>query len=66
MLRDATVNEYGNATSTSHAVKKIMPTKRTTFVEWRFKEKVIATKMEVIKRGKVISTTYQVDADFLS
>lgn len=61
---EATLGEYNRATSTAGADKRHLPGKRVSTVEWTLRGKQIAFKMEMLKRGKVVSTTYMVDPEY--
>jgi hypothetical protein len=65
-MREGTLDEYNNCTSTPHAIKRIMPSKRTMTVEWKVMGVTVAEKTEILKRGKVISTFYSINPDYLT
>jgi hypothetical protein len=64
-MREATREEYNRATSTPNAVKRHMPGKRCSTVDWSVCGKPVASKTEIITRGKVSSVSYQVNPEFL-
>lgn len=64
-MREATAAEYNRATSTPHATKRHFPGNRVSSVEWSVCGKPVASKTEVLKRGKVVSVTYSVNPEFL-
>lgn len=66
MLRQGTLAEYNNCTASTHAVKRVMPSKRSTTVEWKVKGVTVAEKTEILKRGKVVSTDYSINPDYLT
>jgi len=63
-MREATVNEYtlvcSRASERQHASGS-----RYYEVTWKCRGIVIATKHESIKRGKIVSTIYAVNPDYL-
>ena len=65
-MRQGTLVEYNNCTASTHSVKRVMTTKRTTTVEWKVKGVVVAEKTEILKRGKVVSTDYFINPDYLT
>lgn len=65
-MREATVSEYGRVTMTPHAEKRIMHAKRSTTVIWTYKSHEIASKTELLTRGKVTQTMYSINPDFLN
>lgn len=66
MLRQGTLAEYNNCTASTHSTKRVMPTKRTTTVEWKVMGITVAEKTEILKRGKVVSTDYFINPDYLT
>ena len=64
-MRNATVKQYNQATSTSGADRRIMVGPRYTTVIWTYYGREIASKTETLKRGKVSNVIYSVDPDFL-
>lgn len=64
-MREATLAEYLKATSTPNAVKRHMPGKRCSTVDWSVCGTPVASKTEITTRGKVSSVVYQVNPEFL-
>lgn len=61
----ASVSEYGRASSTPLATKRIMDTSRIQTVEWDYCGRPIAACVKRLKRGKCVEVTYYVDPAFL-
>ena len=64
-MRTATVREYNQVTVTPHASKRFIPGSRVQSIEWTFKGIPIASKTEMLTRGKVTSTEYQINEAYL-
>lgn len=68
-MREATAAEYGQATATPHAAKRIMEGTRCQDVEWTHCGRPLAWKTTVWKTkrktGTPASVTYQVNPAFL-
>lgn len=65
-MRTATVQEYNNVTATPHVTKRHFPGKRVSSIEWKLMGKTIARKTETLKRGRVTSTEYEVDPEYIT
>lgn len=63
-MRTATAKEYAQACARA-GQKRQMHTRRTTDVYWSDRGTEVCSKHEVLTRGKVTSTTYMVNPDYL-
>lgn len=63
-MREATVNEYTQACSRA-TEREYASGKRYYEVTWKDRGTTVATKHESIRRGKVVSTVYAVNPDYL-
>jgi hypothetical protein len=64
-MQTATEKEYNEVVSRRGMQKRVMQTKRTFDVIWSDRGTEVASKSEIMSRGKVQSTTYSVDPKYL-
>ncbi len=68
-MRIATKAEYLQVSATPNASKRIIPSTKSLFVEWRFLGTVIATKTEIYTRkgsNKIQSESFEINEEFLT
>jgi len=64
-MQNATEREYNEAVSRGGRQKRVMQTKRTFDVVWSDRGTEVATKSEILSRGKVQSVSYSVNPSYL-
>ncbi len=65
IMKIATGAEYNLVVNKGGREKRIITSKRSTTVIWSDRGTQVAEKTEVLKRGKVVSTEYMVNEDYL-